>query len=68
MQQFKTKEVKKKGSLHMPNLAIMGTLIVVCYSTAKVARLIMSNKLKDKLREFLDLFGIEIEEDENERL
>lgn len=46
----------------MPNLAIMGTLIVVCYSTAKVARLVMSNKLKDKLREFLDLFGIEIEE------
>ena len=47
----------------MPYLAISGTLIVVFYSTAKVARLIMSNKLKDKLREFLDLFGIEIEED-----
>lgn len=47
----------------MPYLAISGTLIVVCYSTAKVARLIMSNKFKDKLREFLDLFGIEIEEE-----
>lgn len=47
----------------MPYLAISGTLIVVCYSTAKVARLVMSNKLKDKLREFLDLFGIEIEEE-----
>lgn len=68
MQQFKTKEVKKKGSLHMPYLAISGTLIVVCYSVGKVARLVMSNKLKDKLREFLDLFGIKIKEDENERL
>ena len=47
----------------MPNLAIMGTLILVCYSTAKVVRLVMSNKLKDKLRGFLDLFGIEIEEE-----
>lgn len=52
----------------MPNLVIMGTLIVVCYSVGKIARLVMSYKLKDKLREFLDLFGIEIEEDENERL
>ncbi len=47
----------------MPYLAISGTLIVVCYSVGKIARLIMSNKLKDKLRGFLDLFGIEIEED-----
>ena len=47
----------------MPNLAIMGTLIVVCYSTAKVARLVMSNKLKGKLRGFLDLFGIKVEEE-----
>lgn len=47
----------------MPNLAIMGTLIVVCYSTAKVARLVMNKKLKDKLKGFLDLFGIEIEEE-----
>lgn len=63
MQQFKTKEVKKKGSLYMPYLAIMGTLIVVCYSVGKIAQLAMSNKLKDKLKGFLDLFGIEIEED-----
>lgn len=47
----------------MPNLAIMGTLIVVCYSVAKVARLVMNKKLKDKLREFLDLFGIKVEEE-----
>lgn len=52
----------------MPYLAISGTLIVVCYSVAKVAQLAVSNKLKDKLRGFLDLFGIEIEEEENERL
>ena len=63
MQQFKTKEVKKKGCVSLPYLAIMGTLIVVCYSVGKIAQLAMSNKLKDKLREFLDLFGIEIEED-----
>lgn len=47
----------------MPYLAISGTLIVVCYSVGKIAQLAMSNKLKDKLRGFLDLFGIEIEED-----
>lgn len=52
----------------MPYLAISGTLIVVCYSTAKVVRLVMSNKFKDKLRGFLDLFGIKVEEEENERL
>lgn len=45
----------------MPYLAISGTLIVVCYSTAKVARLVMSNKLKDKLKGFLDLFAIKID-------
>lgn len=47
----------------MPYIAILGSIIIICYSVAKVARLVMSKKLKDKLKELLDLFGIEIKED-----
>lgn len=45
----------------MPYIAISGSIIIVCYSVAKIARLVMSKKLKDKLKEFLDLFGIKID-------
>lgn len=61
MKQFKTKEVKKKGCVSLPYLAISGTLIVVCYSVGKIAQLAMNKKLKDKLRGFLDLFAIKID-------
>ena len=47
----------------MPYIAILGSIIIICYSVAKAARLVMSKKLKNKLKEFLDLFGIEIKED-----
>lgn len=49
----------------MPYIAISGSLLIICYSVAKVARLAMSDKakdkLKDKLKDFLDLFAIKID-------
>lgn len=42
----------------MPYIAISGLLLIICYSTAKIARLVMSKKLKDKLDGFLELMAI----------